>query len=751
MMKKIIGFIICTLLIVSAVYPVIGNVNIVNHVKSKAEDTWSYDYATNTWTNMTALGSYSEVDGPLPSLQQHAMVYDPDADLTLMFGGMLSSGVCSNDTWSYDYTTNIWTKMNALGSYGEVDGTLSPRACMKMVYDSSAQRVIMFSGASNDGFFNDTWTYDASTNTWTNMSPATVGGTLNCTGYYGLAYDSVADRTIRFGGGQVVDAWTNETWTYDYNDNKWYKMNPEIVGGTLFGRWGTTMVYDSNADRTILFGGQKEAGSVQLNDTWVYNYTDTRWCKASYNVIGGTLWRRECADMVYDSTHKRIVLFAGFTNDILPGEMLNDTWILKYNIGNEPPNPPSNPVPANGSINVGIDADLSWYCWDPDLDDLTYDVYFEANDSTPDVKVSSNQTETVYDSGTMEFDTTYYWQIVAWDTEGHSTAGPIWHFTTRGNNPPNTPSDPEPEDGETGVYINTDLGWTGGDPDGDEVTYDVYFGKSSPPPLIESNQSGTTYNPGLLDFETEYFWQIVAWDEFENSAVGPIWSFTTEENLPPYEPSDPNPPDGATDVTIYKILSWTGGDPNIGDPVIYDVYLGDSSPPPLVAEDLTYEAYDPGTMELGTTYYWQIISEDSGGLTTEGPIWSFTTEEEPNEPPTAPDIDGPSKGKPGKEICWTFHSDDPNDDDVKYIIDWGDENSEETDYYPSCTPAEACHTYDEEGTYIIKAMAEDIKEARSDESTFEVEIPRTRATYYTLFYWLLERFPLLERLLNLLN
>ena len=325
----------------------------------------------------------------------------------------------------------------------------------------------------------------------------------------------------------------------------------------------------------------------------------------------------------------------------------------------------------------------------------------------------------------------------------------IGYFNQEVNSPPNEPSDPDPQDGTTDVTINTNLSWTGGDPDGDEVTYDIYFGTSTPPPKVVSNQSSTTYDPGLLDFDTLYYWRIVAWDEFENSAVGPIWVFTTEENLPPYEPSDPNPPDGATDVTIYKILSWTGGDPNIGDPVIYDVYLGDSSPPPLVAEDLTYEAYDPGTMELGTTYYWQIISEDSGGLTTEGPIWSFTTEEEPNEPPTAPDIDGPSKGKPGKEICWTFHSDDPNDDDVKYIIDWGDENSEETDYYPSCTPAEACHTYDEEGTYIIKAMAEDIKEARSDESTFEVEIPRTRATYYTLFYWLLERFPLLERLLNL--
>ena len=115
-------------------------------------------------------------------------------------------------------------------------------------------------------------------------------------------------------------------------------------------------------------------------------------------------------------------------------------------------------------------------------------------------------------------------------------------------------------------------------------------------------------------------------------------------------------------------------------------------------------------MDLFTTYYWQIVSEDSQGLTTEGSIWSFTTEEKPNEPPTAPDIDGPNKGKSGVKLCWTFHSDDPEENDVKYIIDWGDGNTEETDYYLSCTPAEACHIYEVEGTYVIKAIAEDIKE-----------------------------------------
>jgi len=318
------------------------------------------------------------------------------------------------------------------------------------------------------------------------------------------------------------------------------------------------------------------------------------------------------------------------------------------------------------------------------------------------------------------------------------------------NQPPNIPSNPAPADGEIDVIIDVDISWTGGDPDGDEVTYDVYFGTTSPPPKVKSNQSDETYDPGILEFQTTYYWQIVAWDSEGATSSGPIWSFTTEENLPPYTPSNPDPRDEATDVTIYKILSWTGGDPNIGDSVTYDVYFGNSSPPPLVAEDINQEYLDPGILELDTTYYWQIVAEDSPGLTTSSPIWSFTTEEEPNESPTAPDIDGPSKGSAGVDLCWAFHSYDPNEDQIKYNIDWGDETSSETDYSPDCTPVKVCHTYEEDGEYIITATAEDEKGLVSDESTVTVTIPRTRTASYLLFYWFLECFPLLEKLLSLI-
>ena len=412
-----------------------------------------------------------------------------------------------------------------------------------------------------------------------------------------------------------------------------------------------------------------------------------------------------------------------------------------YRVGdNSAPYTPSNPDPENGDTDVIVETDISWTCNDPDNDVLSYDIYFGESSNPP--LVASDHVGTIYSPGLLDFDTKYYWKIVAYDAQGASTSGSTWDFTTRDNNPPNSPSNPNPEDEETEVPIDICLGWTSEDPEGDDVTYDVYFGKCGEDLLIVSNnQSQKTYCPDEnLEFETCYMWKIVAWDEYSYSTVGPIWSFTTEENLPPYEPSNPDPADGETDVSIEKLLRWEGGDPNSGDKVWYDVYFGKNSPPPLVAEDILQKAYDPGKMDLDTTYYWQIESRDSEGLIATGSIWSFTTEKEQNEPPASPDIDGPPKGSTGLELCWTFHSEDPNEDNVKYIIEWGDETSEETDYNPSCTPVEVCHTYENEGKFTIKATAEDEKGLKSDESTFEVTIPRARNTFNPIFLRLFERF-----------
>jgi formylglycine-generating enzyme required for sulfatase activity len=95
------------------------------------------------------------------------------------------------------------------------------------------------------------------------------------------------------------------------------------------------------------------------------------------------------------------------------------------------------------------------------------------------------------------------------------------------NRPPAIPSLPSPADSAIGQSVDVDLSWSGSDPDGDTLTYDVYFGTSSAPPLASSGQSATTYDPGTLANSTTYYWRIVAHDNHDHSTSGPVWSFTT--------------------------------------------------------------------------------------------------------------------------------------------------------------------------------------------------------------------------------
>jgi len=61
-----------------------------------------------------------------------------------------------------------------------------------------------------------------------------------------------------------------------------------------------------------------------------------------------------------------------------------------------------------------------------DTDSVTYDVWLGSHGQLQ--KVVDNQTEVVFDTGCLEPETLYDWQIIAWDNHGAFTYGPVWSF-----------------------------------------------------------------------------------------------------------------------------------------------------------------------------------------------------------------------------------------------------------------------------------------------------------------------------------
>jgi hypothetical protein len=96
------------------------------------------------------------------------------------------------------------------------------------------------------------------------------------------------------------------------------------------------------------------------------------------------------------------------------------------------------------------------------------------------------------------------------------------------NNLPYSPSNPSPSDGATNQPITVTLSWTGGDPDGDNVTYDVYMGSGTTLLLVCDDVASPSCDPGTLSQGTLYRWQVIATDEHGATTIGPVWDFTTQ-------------------------------------------------------------------------------------------------------------------------------------------------------------------------------------------------------------------------------
>ncbi|MGD8717700.1 MAG: hypothetical protein PVH29_02650 [Candidatus Zixiibacteriota bacterium] len=96
-----------------------------------------------------------------------------------------------------------------------------------------------------------------------------------------------------------------------------------------------------------------------------------------------------------------------------------------------------------------------------------------------------------------------------------------------GASAPSEPTNPYPGANATNVATNTVLAWECTDADGSELTFDVYMGTGSDPPLVAENISPPYYVPADdLNTETKYYWKVVAKDG-SYATGGPTWSFAT--------------------------------------------------------------------------------------------------------------------------------------------------------------------------------------------------------------------------------
>ena len=177
----------------------------------KLGGTWTYDWNTDTWTEM-------EPNPSPPPRYGAAMAYHAQADRVIMFGGVFEyQSEDDRHVWAYDLNTNTWEQM------GAVEGV--PLASLRMAYDAESNLMVLYGGGRINLGGNQTWVYNFEEDSFTNMSPEHTPG--NKISWHAMTYVDEIDRVVLFGGMLDGDysAKLAEPWLYDYNENNWLPLS----------------------------------------------------------------------------------------------------------------------------------------------------------------------------------------------------------------------------------------------------------------------------------------------------------------------------------------------------------------------------------------------------------------------------------------------------------------------------------------------------------------------------------------------
>jgi HKD family nuclease len=155
---------------------------------------------------------------------------------------------------------------------------------------------------------------------------------------------------------------------------------------------------------------------------------------------------------------------------------------------------------------------------------------------------------------------------------------------------------------------------------------EVIFGSSNLTiaSATRSDEHNYFYNPSL---GKPWFFQWFA-NNFENKWNNAA-NYVTFHPQPPGTPAYRSPMNLAANQSSTVTLTWDGGT----WAHLYDIYLGTTPTPPMVAANLKIgspvagqlETYTVRNLQPGTTYYWRIVGKTWAQLAKNGPLWSFTT------------------------------------------------------------------------------------------------------------------------------
>jgi hypothetical protein len=224
---------------------------------------------TGTWSQ-TATRLKTGTSTPYP-LREHAAVYDPVRNRVLAFGGddpSVFPGPYTNEVWALELSTSPNPQNWHIVYTSDAPGCTHPnaRARASMIYDPETDRVLVFGGYSPSGLNGLLWELQLvsiPTNpTWCQLDDDPAGRPASSTASSDVraVFDSARRRLL------VVSP-TQGVYAIGLSGGAWTQVYQGSLGGYI-GDQGYSAVYDSNSDRLLVFGGRKSLPSNLCADEY---------------------------------------------------------------------------------------------------------------------------------------------------------------------------------------------------------------------------------------------------------------------------------------------------------------------------------------------------------------------------------------------------------------------------------------------------------------------------------------------------
>lgn len=175
----------------------------------------------------------------------HAMGYDARRGAVMVYGGDADSLL-----WAWNGIR--WR------SFGGAAPNPGRRKHMKLVYDPSRDRLVLFGGGTKTSMLGDTWEWDGKR--WKQVTTEGPGERMA----YAMAWDPARRRIVLFGGVGPARVPMNDTWEWD--GRRWTRIATEGPPPRLFAE----LTAGTGAGELLLVGGQPRSGPV-FRDAWTLN------------------------------------------------------------------------------------------------------------------------------------------------------------------------------------------------------------------------------------------------------------------------------------------------------------------------------------------------------------------------------------------------------------------------------------------------------------------------------------------------